>query len=142
MIDSTNLTSNATHTIVVSFVNAAGAPVVTSTPLTILVDNNPCVAVLGAPSIGSAVANSCGLLVYAAPANIVPGIPAASAGGLVPAASPIKEPASALLGPCAPAPGIAAFAESLHVSASATNGWSRQSQYDASATQAFVLVPA
>ena len=49
---------------------------------------------------------------------------------------------SALLGPCAPAPGIAAFAENLYVAASATNGWSRQSQYDASDTQAFVLVPA
>ena len=164
MIDSTSLTSNATHAIVVTFVGATGATVATSTPLTILVDNNPCVAALGAPSIGSAVANSCGLLVYAAPANIVsmgltatqpqnfatysfsvvrgvPGVPAASAAGLVPAASPIHEPASALLGPCAPAPGIAAFAESLYVAASATNGWFRQSQYDASATQAFVLVP-
>jgi hypothetical protein len=38
-------------------------------------------------------------------------------------------------------PGIAAFSESLYVYATATNGWSRQSQYDASATQAFVLVP-
>jgi hypothetical protein len=164
MIDSTNLTSNAKHTIVVTFVNAAGVLVATSTPLTILVDNNPCVAGLGAPSIGSAVANSCGLLLYPAPTNTVsmgvtatqpqnfatysfsvirgvPGVVAASASGPVPAPSPIAKTVSALLGPCAPAPGIAAFAESVYVAASATNGWSRQSQYDASDTQAFVLVP-
>jgi hypothetical protein len=58
-------------------------------------------------------------------------------GGPVPAASPVTSPASTLLGNCT----IAAFGEYLYVAAMANNGWSRQSQYDASAAIAFVLAP-
>ena len=42
-----------------------------------------------------------------------------------------------LLGPCA----VAGFAESIYVATTIQNGWGRQSQYDASATIAFVLSP-
>jgi hypothetical protein len=44
-----------------------------------------------------------------------------------------------LLGPCIKPGGMAAFAESLYVSARANNGWWRQSQYDRSDLQAFTL---
>jgi hypothetical protein len=165
LMDSTNL-SNGLHTIVLNFVNAAGTRVETSTPLTIRVDNNPCVAALGAPGIGSTVANPCGLLVYTSTANVVtigltatqpnnfatysfglirglPGVAAIPAlSGPVPAPSPVTGSVSTLLGTCAASPGIAAFAENLYVAATANNGWARQSQYDASDTQAFVLAKA
>ncbi|MET0795027.1 MAG: hypothetical protein ABW061_26140, partial [Polyangiaceae bacterium] len=36
---------------------------------------------------------------------------------------------------------IAGFSENLYVAATATDGWSRQSQYDRSAVRAFVLAP-
>jgi hypothetical protein len=36
---------------------------------------------------------------------------------------------------------VAGFSENLYVWASATDGWSRQSQYDASFVRAFVLAP-
>lgn len=36
---------------------------------------------------------------------------------------------------------VAGFSENLYVAATATDGWSRQSQYDASAVRAFVLAP-
>ena len=36
---------------------------------------------------------------------------------------------------------VAGFSENLYVAASATDGWSRQSQYDRSAVRAFVLAP-
>jgi len=42
-----------------------------------------------------------------------------------------------LLGPCP----TAGFAVELYVAATMNNGWSRQSQYDASALLAFVLTP-
>jgi len=51
--------------------------------------------------------------------------------------SPINDSVANLLGTC----NIAAFAEYVYVYALANNGWSRQSQYDASAAIAFVLAP-
>ena len=48
-----------------------------------------------------------------------------------------KDSVADLLGTC----NIAAFAEYVYVYALANNGWSRQSQYDASAAIAFVLAP-
>lgn len=170
LMDSTTL-SNGLHTIVLNFVSATGTAKASSTPLKILVNNSPCVAVLGAPAIGSVVANACGLLLYTSPAtatanlvsmgvtatqpnnfatysfSVVRGVPGVSltppsASGPVPAPSPITENAGTLMGTCTSAPGIAAFAESLYVAATINNGWARQSQYDASAEQAFVLAPA
>jgi hypothetical protein len=49
-MNSTDLT-NATHTIVVEFVDGGGILKETSTPLTILVDNQHCVAALGTPTL-------------------------------------------------------------------------------------------
>lgn len=51
--------------------------------------------------------------------------------------SPITDTVDNLRGSCK----IAAFAEYVYVYASANNGWSRQSQYDAQALIAFVLAP-
>ena len=51
--------------------------------------------------------------------------------------SPITDSVANLLGTC----NIAAYAEYVYVYAMANNGWSRQSQYDASAAIAFVLAP-
>ena len=51
--------------------------------------------------------------------------------------SPITDSVANLLGTCT----IAAYAEYVYVYATANNGWSRQSQYDASAAIAFALAP-
>ncbi len=159
LTDSTNLPTGL-HTIDVEFINAGGALVETSNFVTIYVDNRPCAAALSTPTLnGKAADPNCGLLHYTGvtalpvemdliatqPGNfatysfqVVKGVnQIVGVGGPVPAASPIKSPASTLLGSC----NIAAFGEYLYVAATATNGWSRQSQYDASAAVAFVLAP-
>jgi len=51
--------------------------------------------------------------------------------------SPITDSIQDLMGKC----DVAGFGEWIYVFASATNGWGRQSQYDASAAVAFVLAP-
>jgi hypothetical protein len=73
VVDSTTLT-NAPHTIVIHLLNSTGgdlSPDVTSVPLTILVNNQQCVAVLSPPTVNSpippttpATADACGLLHY------------------------------------------------------------------------------
>ena len=159
IVDSTGLT-NAAHTIVVEFVDGAGTLKETSTPLTILVDNEPCVASLGTPTLnGSAADPNCGILKYTAKNNdpvvmpyvasqpkgfatfqfqlikgVNPALPAIS-GPVSAAASPVTATVAALLGSC----NVAGFAELLYVWSTINNGWSRQSQYDASAAIAFVL---
>jgi hypothetical protein len=132
------------------------------------VDNNPCKGVLAAPKVGSNTADACGILRYTLPTDTVtmgftashpnnfadysfglirghnapppPVIAGATSGPVSPATNPgtITGTVAGLLGPCA-AGGMAAFAESLYVAARANNGWSRQSQYDASDLQAFTL---
>ncbi len=157
--DSTNLT-DATHAVEVQFVNNSGTPIETSNSVTILVNNQQCVAALATPTLNGAAADpTCGLLHYTGatalpvtmpvtathPANfatysfeVVKGVnPVVTLSGGVPAASPVTNLASALLGSCT----IAGFGEYLYVAATATNGWSRQSQYDAQAAIAFVLAP-
>jgi hypothetical protein len=159
LTDSTNL-SNALHTIDVEFINGSGTLIETSNAVTIHVDNQQCVGALATPTLNGASADpNCGLLHYTGvtskpvdmpltathPANfatysfeVVKGVNGIiGVGGPVPAVSPVTSPASVLLGSCT----IAAFGEYLYVAASATNGWSRQSQYDASAAIAFVLAP-
>ena len=159
LTDSTNL-SNGLHTITVEFVNGAGTLIETSNAVVIYVDNQMCAAALAAPTLNGAMADTtCGLLHYTGatsmpvtmpltathPANfatysfeVVKGVnQIIFVGGNVPAASPITRTASALLGSC----NIAAFGEYLYVAATATNGWSRQTQYDASAAIAYVLAP-
>jgi hypothetical protein len=132
------------------------------------VDNNPCRGLLSAPTVGANVADACGILRYVSTADTVnmvftashpnnyadysfglirghnnppaPVIAGATSGPVSPATNPgnITGTVAGLLGPCA-AGGMAAFAESLYVAARANNGWSRQSQYDASDLQAFTL---
>jgi hypothetical protein len=159
LTDSTNL-SNGVHTIGVEFITASGTLIETSNSVTIYVDNQQCVAALATPTLnGNAADPNCGLLHYTGltalpvdmlltathPAGfatysfqVVKGVNGIiGVGGPVPAASPVTSPAATLLGTCT----IAAFGEYLYVAASANNGWSRQSQYDASAAIAFVLAP-
>ncbi len=162
LMDSTNL-STGLHTINIEFVSGTGTVVESSTPMTIYVDNNRCVAALQTPILNGASADpNCGLLHYtgatAKPVNmaftatqpegfatytfeLIKGVnvltPPTISGPVGSASSPISSAASALLGTCT----IAAFSEYLYVAATTNNGWGRQSQYDASAAVAFVLAP-
>ncbi len=158
--------SNGLHTIVLEFVNAGGTLLETSTPLTIRVDNNYCTATVGTPEVHGTTADpDCGLLHYitkntdlvSMPFSVghpngfatfsftlIKGVnavalPAAppTSGPVSTAVSPITASIVDLMGKC----DIAGFGEWVYVAASATNGWWRQSQYDASAAIAFVLAP-
>jgi hypothetical protein len=71
----------------------------------------------------------------APPAPVISGV---TSGPVSSAPSAITGTVAGLLGTCT---GMAAFAESLYVAATANNGWGRQSQYDASDMEAFVLAP-
>lgn len=165
LMDSSNL-SNGLHTILIEFVNGAGGLIETSTPLTILVNNQSCVATLATPILLGASADPvCGLLHYVAKNNnpvtmaftasqphnfatfsfelvkgvnpvTLPAVPPTS-GPVSAAVSPFTDTVALLLGTC----NVAGFAEHLYVAATINNGWSRQSQYDASALIAFVLAP-
>jgi hypothetical protein len=163
---STTALTNGLHTITIEFVNGAGLLIETSTPLTIRVDNNSCTATVEVPQVhGTGADPNCGLLHYgtknADPVtmgfsashpngfatfsfSLIKGVnsvalpPAPPTGGPVSGAvSPITATIQDLMGKC----DVAGFAEYLYVAATANNGWSRQSQYDASAAVAFVLAP-
>lgn len=164
LLDTTGL-SNGTHTLTLQFLNGAGAPLVATPPLTILVNNQPSVASLQLPLLSGSPADACGVLHYGTnktavvsigftashPANFanfsfsmvrgVTGVtlPAAppTSGPVNTAVSPITDTVGALLGPCP----TAGFAVELYVAATINNGWSRQSEYDAEALLAFVLTP-
>ena len=162
LLDSTNLT-NGLHTIVIEFTDGNGTVKETSTPLTIMVNNQRCTATLAAPTLSGVAADAtCGVLKYGTNtgANVVLGYSASQpanhaiyslwinkgantilepANGLpVPSpATPFQSTVATLLGTCT----VAGFAEYLYVYATINSGWSRQSQYDASAAFAFVLTP-
>jgi hypothetical protein len=171
MLD-TRVLSNGLHTLILNFLDAAGHPIpgLQSAPLTILIDNEPCVATLSAPILNltpSVSADVCGVLHYGTtktptvsmgftasqPANfarysvsIVRGgtplmfTPPASAlpsGPVSSAGSSVTATVGDLLGSCP----IAGFAAELYVAATMTNGYGRQSQYDAEALMGFVLTP-
>lgn len=128
------------------------------------IDNNPCDAALDPPDIsGSASADPCGLLRYEPGDSINLHWTATHPHGfatythlVVKGATPLPAPittsgvvgappgvhndnhsVSSLLGDCT----IAGFAETVSVWAMATDGWSRQQQYDDHAIQAFALAP-
>lgn len=128
------------------------------------IDNNPCHAALAPPDIaGSTSADPCGLLRYepgdsvtlhwtASHPNqfatfehlVVKGAtalpaPITTSGTVTPAPGTHSDThaVSALLGTCK----IAGFAETVTAWAMATDGWSRQNQFDRSAIQAFALAP-
>ena len=169
LLDSTVLT-NGLHTIVLQFTNAAGTPMpaVKSAPLTILVNNQQCIATLNAPSESTTpptVADACGVLHYGTnktltvslaftasqpkgyanysfslargvtelgpPAVVLPSGPVSAV------ASPMTATVANLLGTCP----TAGFAAEVYVAATMTNGYNRQSQYDAEALMGFVLTP-
>jgi hypothetical protein len=160
LMDSTTL-SNGLHTLSIEFTNSAGVVLETSTPLTILVNNQRCVATLAAPTLNGLPANDvCGVLKYGLDIsgtvtmaygashptndatyslNVIKGINSVlTASGHVPSpAVALTASVATLLGDCS----VAGFAEYLYVAATINNGWSRQSQYDASAAFAFVLAP-
>lgn len=167
MLDSTTLT-NGFHTIVLQFLDSGGNPLpgVTSTPLTILVNNQHCVATLSPPVLNltpPAVADACGVLHYSShktatvslaytasqpanfatysismvrgvtPLSLVPPLP--NGAPVTPPLAPISAQVGSLISGCP----TAGFATEVYVAASMTNGWNRQSQYDASALMGFVL---
>ena len=74
LLDSTNLT-NAIHIIELEFVNASGVVVATSPVLPghyrFRVGNNRCIGVLAAPSIGTMMADNCGILRYTSTVQVV-----------------------------------------------------------------------
>ena len=159
-------TTNLTGTIPTA--DAASLGLVTpggSLVFTLRVDNNVCSAQIYPPTIGgSPASDDCGVLEFAGPSDSVSISYAAShpngfatyGFALYRGINP-KTPPSAS-GVVAPAPGgqtsshavsylmdacpVAGFAETLNVYAMATDGWSRQSQYDRHAVRAFVLSPA
>jgi hypothetical protein len=168
-MDSTNLASGTTHTITVDFFNAGGTKIESATPLKFYLDNNPCKASIAMPVLnGVSATNQCGYLQYNAATKAtdkvsitfgasqpegfatysfslikgIAGVPLTQqTSGAVSAISvandPITDTVAAMLGTCT----IAGFAASVYVAASATNGWGRQSEFDASAAVAFVLAP-
>jgi len=129
------------------------------------VDNNRCVAAIDAPVLnGSAAADQCGVMRYTPPTttagNVVMPFQASHRNGFAtysftvqrgvnvltpPSTSgPVgggtfapSESVASLMGPCT----LGAFLEELYVAATATDGWSRLSGYDASASRAFALAP-
>ena len=158
-MDTRNL-ANGLRTITVDFFDGLGAYKESSPPLTIMINNQACVAVLTAPTLGGGVSSDpCGLLRYADtsahvtlgftashPANygswginVIKGASGAlSQGGpLPPTVTALSPTVAQLLGTCT----LAGFAEYLSVATTIQNGWGRQSQYDASAALAFVLAP-
>ncbi|MEZ5454199.1 MAG: hypothetical protein R3E93_15470, partial [Thiothrix sp.] len=167
-LDSANGLANSMHVIRVRFVDAAGGTVAYSDPLGIMVNNQPCVATIGLPTLGGVAADpACGTLRYAPAApgdvvmpfsashpagyatysfSLVKGVnkltPPSMGGEVAGAPTQVTAAVTALLGSCIAAPGVAGFAERVYVAAKMINGESRQSQYDASAMIAFVLAPA
>ncbi len=154
-------------TIEVDFVNASGGPVATSNSAKPLIDNAPCSAVLSEPTLlGNTADPVCGYLPYTKPPSAAPVTIAYTASqpnnhatysfavwkgvnviqsvsGNVPSTAPYTIPLNTLLAnprPLAPCV-VAGCAADLYVAATAINGWDRQSQYDASAEEAFALAP-
>jgi DNA-binding beta-propeller fold protein YncE len=157
LMASANL-ANGLHTIRVDFINGAGTLLASSTPLTIMVNNQSCVGALSAPTLGGASADACGVLHVGGGGTVSITFTAShpqdygnwsisvikgatgvlSQGGpLPPAVSNISATSAALLAGCP----MAGFAAYLHVGTTIQNGWGRQSQFDASDAVAFVLAP-
>ena len=143
---------------------AAGAIQGGAFVLPLHVDNNRCEASIGAPTLdGSAASDNCGVMRYD-PTDGAVAMPyrAAHRNGFAThsftvvrgAGDPLEPPSvfsqpvtagdftgAATVGQLRGVCEIAAFSENLHVSASATDGWGRQSGLDASAVRAFTLAP-
>lgn len=137
--------------------------------ITLHANNEVCTASIAPPAIGGGVADPCCGVLHYAPSDtvtmawtashphgfasysfdVVRGISGvfsaggAVAGGAFSASRTVGQllndnlPAGCVVGGCP----VAGFSENAYVAASAIDGWSRQSQYDASAVRAFVLAP-
>ncbi len=166
-VDSTAL-SNGLHTIVLEFITAAGVLVETSTPLTILINNQQCLAGINVPTINGVGAEpTCGVLKYNPATKATDKVKMTYSAGhpgkfanysfqLVkgvnnvplppPTSGPVTAPlmllaSSGTVGNLLGSCTVAGFAEHIYVATTIQNGWGRQSQYDASALIAFVLSP-
>ena len=137
--------------------------------ITLRVNNEPCSASIAPPAIGGGVADPCCGVLHYAPSDTVTmawtashphefanysfgvvrgisGVFSSSgpvAGGSFSASRTVFQllndnlPGGCVVGGCP----VAGFSENLYVAATAIDGWSRQSQYDASFVRAFVLAP-
>lgn len=127
------------------------------------IDNNPCSGSIGAAQLGGQTADpNCGVLTYSSTAatlslpftashpngfatysfqtlrGLVQVLADSGPVGPPPGSHTLTPTVASLLGPCT----TAGFAEDLYVAATATDGWSRQSQYDAHPNpRPFVLKP-
>lgn len=138
--------------------------------VTLHVNNEHCAASIAPPAIGGATADPCcGVLDYGPGSTVsmawtashphgyasysfgvvrgvngVFGASGAVGGGSFGATRTVSQLLNDNLPPGCAVDGcpVAGFSENLYVAASAFDGWSRQSQYDASAVRAFVLAPA
>ena len=166
MLDSTVLTDGL-HTLQLIFLDSTGHPIpgLVSTPLILHINNQPCVASIANPVLEAAPpvsADACGVLHYstntsanvsigftasqpagfgnysteivrgATTLSITPALPSGTVGSVT---STFTASVSQLLGACP----TAGFAAEIYVAAAMTNGFGRQSQYDASDLIAFVL---
>jgi len=152
--------ADGTHTIQVVFYNAVGGTIVSSPVLSLHFENSPCSASLTLPHINGTVASpGCGVLNYTATSNVVtlaftasqphnfadysltvergvnPLTPPSQSGQVTGSSITVSPTVAQLLGSCT----LAGFAEYLYVATRTINGEGRQSQYDASASLAFVL---
>jgi len=158
VLDSIGL-PNGLRNLKIEFTNNVGA-VLQSQTIQVLIDNNHCVAAIQMPSIsGNSATTQCGMLKFTNstdPLQIIyiashPSLFGTYSFWIVKAASNIystsgvvssspftfQQTVGNLLGACS----SAAFSAQLYVYARAINGYSRQSQYDASAIVAFALTP-
>jgi hypothetical protein len=139
---------------------AAGAVVGGAFILPLHVDNNHCEAVLGAPTLQGVPADDCGVIRYGSGEVLMP-YHAAHRNGFATRSFAVKRGAGPALPPSESGPvtggefvasgqeadlregcAIAAFAETLTVTALATDGWSGHlSNLDASDVRAFTLAP-
>ncbi|MFO0761469.1 MAG: hypothetical protein U0359_33630 [Byssovorax sp.] len=165
MLSTTGL-SNGLHNIRIDFFNAAGGFIESSVTTRVLIDNNHCSATIALPTLNGNTANPmCGTMNYGQDttgtvvmgytathptgnatfsftllkgvnALTLPGVTHGSVNAVTPPLS-VSDTVAHLLGSCT----IAGFAEYVYCAATAIDGWSRLSQYDASAAIAFVLAP-
>ncbi len=134
--------------------------------VTVLVDNNPCRASIGAPTVGGSPASAgCGVMNYGSLSATVatpftalqrtgfadysffvqrgegPAAQIAAGGQAATTLAGMGAAPTSTVGDLLDGCSIAGFTEQLYVAHRATDGWSRQVQNDASAVRAFVLAP-
>jgi hypothetical protein len=169
VVPTSTVLTGTVHTVDASTLGLVAGPTMV---LPLHVNNQACNAAIAPPAIGASVADPCsGVLHYGSTGayvslawtashphgfarfdfSVVRGVASVYAQSDVPvgagsfSATPTVHslmntnlPAGCAVGGCS----VAGFSENLRVKASATDGWSRQSQYDGGAVRAFVLAAA